>query len=224
MISWLKGKIINKWQISNKKGIVLNVSGCGYEIQLLQKHIDETINHDEAELWIHQINREDCTYLYGFIELKQRDLFRKIIGVNGIGPQIGMALLEDYEVSQFAKAIVNNELILLTKTQGVGRRIAERLIVELKNKLQNFIANSDQINNYSNKEEKDKFSEYIDEIYAILKSLGYEDNEIGETIGSITKKEKENHLLFDSLSQDAKAKLMDKHLKDILMLLSEKST
>ena len=67
------------------------------------------------------------------------DLFRKIISINGIGPQIGMALLEDLEVNQLVNAIENNESNLLTNTQGIGKRIAERLVVELKNKLQQLI-------------------------------------------------------------------------------------
>ena len=100
MISWLKGEIVHIWKISTKKGVVLNVGGVGYEIQLLPTQIEKEEYSDKLELWIHQIDREDGTSLYGFIEVNQRDLFREIISVNGIGPQIGMALLEDFEVSQ----------------------------------------------------------------------------------------------------------------------------
>ena len=135
MISWLKGQIINKWHISSKKGVVLNVGGVGYELQLLSKQISIIDTTNEIELWIHQINREDCTNLYGFKDINQRDLFRIIIGVNGIGPQIGMALLDDHKVYQLVEAIENNDLNLLIKSQGIGKRIAERLVVELKNKL-----------------------------------------------------------------------------------------
>ncbi len=119
MISWLKGKIIKKWYISTKKGVVLNVNGVGYEVNALLKHLSKIDNSNFQEFWIHQINREDGSTLYGFIDINQRDLFRKIISVNGIGPQIGMALLEDNEVSQFISAIQNNEINLLTRSQGV---------------------------------------------------------------------------------------------------------
>ena len=139
MISWLKGEIIHTWKISSKKGIVLNVGGVGYEIQLLPTQICKEEDSNKIELWIHQIDREDGTSLYGFIEVNQRNLFREIISVNGIGPQIGMALLEDFGVAQLVNAIENKESNLLTKTQGIGKRIAERLIVELRNKLQRFI-------------------------------------------------------------------------------------
>jgi len=224
MISWLKGEIVHIWQISTKKGVVLNVGGVGYEIQLLPKNICRAEDLNKIELWIHQIDREDGTNLYGFTEVNQRDLFREIISVNGIGPQIGIALLEDFEVAQLVNAIENKESNLLTKTQGIGKRIAERLIVELRNKLKRFIDSNET--NYNNKKEiePNQFSKYIDEIYLILNSLGYVDNEIKDSIKIITTNEKENSLLLNSLSGEEKTKLMDKHLKEILMKLSEKST
>ena len=224
MISWLKGEKVHTWKISSRKGVVLNVGGVGYEIQLLPKQIDKAEVLNEFELWIHQIDREDGTSLYGFIEVNQRDLFREIISVNGIGPQIGMAMLEEFEVPQLVNAIENKESNLLTKTQGIGKRIAERLIVELRNKLQRFTDNDKTIHSNKNDIEANQFSKYIDEIYLILNSLGYVDNEIKESIKIITINEKENSLLLNSSSAEEKAELMDKHLKEILMKLSEKST
>ena len=224
MISWLKGEKVHTWKISSRKGVVLNVGGVGYEIQLLPKQIDKAEVLNEFELWIHQIDREDGTSLYGFIEVNQRDLFREIISVNGIGPQIGMAMLEEFEVPQLVNAIENKESNLLTKTQGIGKRIAERLIVELRNKLQRFTDNDKTIHENKNDIEANQFSKYIDEIYLILNSLGYVDNEIKESIKIITNNEKENSLLLNSSSAEEKAELMDKHLKEILMKLSEKST
>ena len=224
MISWLKGEKVHTWKISSRKGVVLNVGGVGYEIQLLPKQIDKAEVLNEFELWIHQIDREDGTSLYGFIEVNQRDLFREIISVNGIGPQIGMAMLEEFEVPQLVNAIENKESNLLTKTQGIGKRIAERLIVELRNKLQRLTDNDKTIHENINDIEANQFSKYIDEIYLILNSLGYVDNEIKESIKIITINEKENSLLLNSSSAEEKAELMDKHLKEILMKLSEKST
>ena len=224
MISWLKGEKVHTWKISSRKGVVLNVGGVGYEIQLLPKQIDKAEVLNEFELWIHQIDREDGTSLYGFIEVNQRDLFREIISVNGIGPQIGMAMLEEFEVPQLVNAIENKESNLLTKTQGIGKRIAERLIVELRNKLQRFTDNDKTIHENKNDIEANQFSKYIDEIYLILNSLGYVDNEIKDSIKIITTNEKENSLLLNSLTAEERAEQMDKHLKEILMKLSEKST
>ena len=224
MISWLKGKIIQNWHLSSKKGVVLNVCGVGYEVQLLSKQIDNIDNPNVIEYWIHQINREDCTNLYGFKEINQRDLFRKIISVNGIGPQIGMALLEGFEVNQLVDAIEGSDLISLTRSQGIGKRIAERLVVELKNKLQQFAGNNEQNINNNKTNISNQFGKYIEEIKTFLNTLGYVDSEIKDSIKFLTTNEKENTLLINSLSAEEKTELMDKHLKEILIRLSQKST
>ncbi len=224
MISWLKGEIIHTWKISSKKGVVLNVGGVGYEIQILPSQISKIKDSNEIELWIHQIAREEGTSLYGFIDTNQRDLFREIISVNGIGPQIAIALLDEFEVAQLVNIIEYKESNLLTKTQGIGKRIAERLIVELRNKLHRFVDNNEITHDNKKDIEPNQFSKYIDEIYLILNSLGYVDNEIKDSIKIITTNEKENSILLNSLSAEEKAELMDKHLKEILMKLSEKST
>ena len=224
MISWLKGKIIQTWHQSSKGGIVLDVGGVGYEIQLLSKQIGTIDNANLKEYWIHQITREDHNKLYGFIEINQRDLFRKIITVNGIGPQIGMALLEDYEVKQLVNAIEENDLKLLTKSQGIGKRIAERLVVELKNKLNQFKGKIEKNIDYKETKICNNFATYLEEIKSILNSLGYMDNEIKESIKFITINEEENTLLISSLSAEAKTELMDKHLQEILVRLSQKGT
>ena len=224
MISWLKGKIIQNWHLSSKEGVVINVGGIGYEVQLLSKQIVNIDKKIDKEFWIHQINREDSSNLYGFNEVNQRDLFRTIITVNGIGPQIAMALLEDFEVNQLVNAIEENDLKLLTKSQGIGKRIAERLVVELKNKLLQFKGNKEPNINNIKTNKYNNFSQYLEEITSILNSLGYMDNEIENSINLITSEEKENTLLINSLSAVAKKELMDKHLKKILIRLSEKST
>ncbi len=224
MISWIKGQIIQNWNISSKKIVVLNVGGIGYEIQILSKEFGIIDNSKEIVFWIHQINREDSTNLYGFSEINQRDLFRKVISVNGIGPQIAMALLEDFDVRQLVEAIEENDLSLLTKSQGIGKRIAERLVVELKNKLTNFTGKDERLVNSDKKNISNQFANYVKEIKSILSSLGYMDNEINDSIEIITMNEKENTLLIHSLSEEARTELMDKHLKDILIRLSQKNT
>ena len=224
MISWLKGQIIQKWHLSSKKGVVINVGGIGYEVQLLSKQLNIIDHSILNEYWIHQINREDSSNLYGFKDIDQRDLFRKIISINGIGPQMGMALLEDFEVNQLVNAIEERDLKLLTESQGIGKRIAERLVVELKNKLNQFKDNKEINNDPQRKNTSYDFAKYIEEIKSILNSLGYMDNEIKDSIELITTNEKETILLINSLSAEAKTELMDKHLKKILIRLSQKST
>ncbi len=224
MISWLKGHVLHKWQQSSKKGIVLNVGGIGYEVQILSTQLNIIEIPNEIALWIHQINREEYTNLYGFQEISQRDLFRKIISVNGIGPQIGMALLEDNKVNDLVEAIEENDLKLLTQSQGIGKRIAERLVVDLKNKLKEFKNISELYKSCKHSKQSNNFKQYVEELLSTLNSLGYMDNEIKESIKFITMNEKTISLELNSLSAEDKSKLFDQHLKEILIRLSQKST
>ena len=222
MISWLKGQIIENWRISSKHGIVIACSGVGYEVQLLEKQLRLMDSSEIQEIWIHQINREDSINLYGFKQINQRDLFRQLISVSGIGPQIGMALLDDYEVEELTEAIKENNIKLLIKSQGVGKRIAERLVVELKNKLKLF--NTKEENNLKNQSQKnlEQYSPYLNEIKSILNSLGYLDNEIAHSLEILKIQEKTNLEIINGHSSEDKNNLMDKHLKEILTRLSKK--
>ena len=224
MISWLKGQIIKNWCSSSRKVAVIAVAGIGYEVQLLSKHMNSMDISIEQEIWIHQIEREDCTNLYGFIDIKQRDLFRKLITVNGIGAQIAIGLLDDLEVNQLVSAIEENDFNLLIKSQGVGKRIAERLVIELKNKLEQFTIQDNSISFNHNGQIPDQLLDYLDEIKSTLNSLGYLDKEIKDSINQIKIDDKYHLSLIDSLSPKEKTKLMDKHLKKILINLSQQST
>ena len=158
------------------------------------------------------------------LELNQRDLFRIIIAVNVIGPQIAMSLLEDLKVSIFVDAIEKNDLSILTRSQGVGKRIAERLVVELKNKLQQFKDNKVANNDDQNRILSNNLTKYHEEIKSILNSLGYMDNEIKEAIELITTNQNEIALISNATSGKEKDELMDRHLKEILIRLSQNST
>ena len=104
------------------------------------------------------------------------------------------------------------------------KRIAERLIVELRNKLQQFIDNKETYINNNKSNTSFYFEQYLDEIKSILNSLGYMESEIKDSIELITTNKKENTILINSLSAEEKTELMDKHLKKILLKLSQKST
>tara|TARA_Y100001968_G_scaffold101297_1_gene91197 strand:+ start:1430 stop:2104 length:675 start_codon:yes stop_codon:yes gene_type:complete len=224
MIGWLKGEIIQIWHLSSREGVVISVGGLGYEVQLLSKQISVIDNSKLIELWIHEINREECRNLYGFEEVTQRDLFRRIIGITGIGPQIALTLLEDHSVSELVEAIQQSDITLISKSKGIGKRIAERLVLELKNKLHEF-KNNNSITNEEIETKSSKYlTEYLEEIKSTLNSLGYLDNEIKASLDEIRTNEKNNIFLATNKSTEAKSELIDEHLKEILLRLSQKST
>ncbi len=190
MISWLQGQRIENWQQSQKQGIVLACSGIGYEIQLLPSYLSSICTVNELTLWIHQVKREDAEILYGFHTKVERDLFRILIGVSGVGPQTAMALLEESQVEGIVSAIIHEDICTLTKAQGVGKRTAERLSIELRHKLTEFNNITTDINSLESEKILDlPFKNFsINNLQETLQSLGYEDFEILRAIRAVTDK------------------------------------
>ncbi|MEB3172245.1 MAG: Holliday junction branch migration protein RuvA [Cyanobacteriota bacterium] len=137
MIGWLQGQVQDLWQQSNRCGVVLAVAGVGYEVQLTRRQFAALPSRGASlELHIHQAIREDGWWLFGFGDRQERDLFRELIAVSGVGPQVALALLAELEPQALVVAIVQADLRLLARAQGVGKRTAERLAVELRERLQ----------------------------------------------------------------------------------------
>jgi Holliday junction DNA helicase RuvA len=110
----------------------------GYEVQVplsLHGRWQGQLAPTAISLHIHHVQREDSAQLYGFEERRERDLFRLLISVNGVGPQVGLALLSALGFEELVEAILQADLARLSSAQGVGKRTAERLSVELRSKL-----------------------------------------------------------------------------------------
>ena len=173
MISWIRGEIIDKWIKAKKSYVLINCQGLGYEVQILEsstKDFDKNI----ITLWIHQIKREDSDFFFGFKDKEKRDFFRDLLQVKGIGPQIGMSLLNKYDLNQIFKSIVNKDKDLFNSIPGIGPKMTERLFLELKNKntvISEIIKDSSEKTN--NPELKKEFKNLIDDIDLALKSLSY---------------------------------------------------
>ena len=133
MISWIRGEIIDTWVKTKKFYVLINCQGLGYEVQILEslkKNLDKKI----VNLWVHQIKREDSDYLFGFKDKEKRDFFRDLLQVKGIGPQIGMSLLNKYNLNQIFNSVINKDKTLFNSVPGIGEKMTERLFLELKNK------------------------------------------------------------------------------------------
>ncbi|MDP8079031.1 Holliday junction branch migration protein RuvA [Phocoenobacter skyensis] len=131
MIGRLQGKIIEK----TPPEIVLDVQGVGYELLLpMTSFYDLPKVGEEVTLFTHLSIREDAHLLFGFSQKVDRTLFRALIKTNGVGPKLALAILSAMSVNDFATAVENEDIIKLTKIPGVGKKTAERLLVELKDK------------------------------------------------------------------------------------------
>lgn len=132
MIGRLQGLLLAK----EDNEILLDVQGVGYEVEvpastlvLLPDPGNNTV------LYTHFVVREDAQHLYGFIDLKERALFRLLIKVNGVGPKLALGVLSHMESGKFVSCVMNDDVNALVKLPGVGRKTAERLIIEMRDRL-----------------------------------------------------------------------------------------
>ena len=188
MIGWLQGQKVDAWQQGTRQGVVIACGGVGYEVQVTPRHLSQ-MGEDQSTfiLWIHQVQRDDGASLFGFPERRERDIFRILIGVNGVGPQVALALLEECQVAELIEAIVQGDLRKLCRAQGVGKRTAERLAVELRTKLAELsgsdpgmsLVDNGVIQSLQIKESS------LQELQTTLEALGYEDLEIRRAIRAV---------------------------------------
>lgn len=132
MIAQLVGIIVEKQSDS----LLIDVSGVGYEVMIsLTSFFDTPEIGAQIKLLTHFIVREDAQLLYGFTTHEERNLFRHLIKVNGIGPKLGLAILSGMTAAEFTQCVQKNDLKSLVALPGVGKKTAERIIIEIKDKL-----------------------------------------------------------------------------------------
>ncbi|WP_373538694.1 Holliday junction branch migration protein RuvA [Chamaesiphon sp.] len=136
MIGYLKGIAIQiQTPTSTRAILVLEVNQVGYELQVPQRMVLEVVPNSEIQVFTHQQVREDQISLYGFSTLAERDLFRQLISVSGVGASLAIALLDKLGLADTVSAIVTSNIQRLSTAPGVGKKTAERLALELRSKL-----------------------------------------------------------------------------------------
>jgi Holliday junction DNA helicase RuvA len=131
MIGMLRGKV---WEIQAER-LVVDVNGIGYILTVPYSLLAKSFPGQELIVYTHVIMRDNDLSLYGFSSLEEKQLFLKMLSVSGIGPKAAISLLSTFSVVQVENAIVNKDLNLLTKVPGIGKKTAQRLILELKEKI-----------------------------------------------------------------------------------------
>lgn len=132
MIGHLRGIILEK----QPPNVLIEVNGIGYEVAMPMTCFYELPNDGkEVIIFTHFVVREDAQLLYGFNQKQERALFRELIKVNGVGPKLALAILSGMSAQQFVDAVEQQEITTLVKLPGVGKKTAERLIIEMKDRL-----------------------------------------------------------------------------------------
>ncbi|ENA36791.1 MULTISPECIES: Holliday junction branch migration protein RuvA [Pseudomonas] len=131
MIGRLRGSLAEK----QPPHVIIDVNGVGYELEVPMTTLYRLPLLDEpVTLHTHLVVREDAHLLYGFFEKRERELFRELIRLNGVGPKLALALMSGFEVDELVRCVQAQDASALVKIPGVGKKTAERLLVELKDR------------------------------------------------------------------------------------------
>ncbi|HEC12232.1 MAG TPA: Holliday junction branch migration protein RuvA [Acidiferrobacteraceae bacterium] len=132
MIGQLRGTLL----VKQPPLLMLEVSGVGYELEApMTTFYDLPDSGSQVTLHTHLVVRDDAHLLYGFSRRPQRELFRSLLRVNGIGPRVALAILSGLSTEEFAACVTNEDVARLTQVPGIGRKTAERLIVEMRDRV-----------------------------------------------------------------------------------------
>lgn len=132
MIGRLRGTLLSKQPPS----LLVEVGGIGYEVEAPMSTIyDLPVVGKEVILLIHHAVKEDSVNLYGFLHESERTLFRQLLKVSGIGAKIALAVLSGVSTDHFARLVMAGDVVALTKIPGIGKKTAERIVVELRDRL-----------------------------------------------------------------------------------------
>jgi holliday junction DNA helicase RuvA len=175
MIGFLRGIIIKK----QPPLLLLDVQGVGYEIEAPMTTFYALPEADnEVEIFTHLVVRDDAHLLFGFATENERHLFRTLIKVNGVGAKMGLTILSGIEAEEFAKCVRDNDADRLVKLPGVGKKTAERLIVEMRDRLDGFAEFTATKNNTPVNINTDPVNEAV----SALIGLGYKPQEASKFV------------------------------------------
>ncbi len=208
MISWINGDLVDFWQTNQKFFVLINCQGLGYEIQILESFFlklkTNQISTKNITLWIKHIKKEDSDLLFGFTSKDQKNFFIEILSIRGVGSQIGIGILNKFSISEVINAIKKQDKKLICSVPGIGQKMSDRLILELKSKFKNEILSEEEKSKDEFKIMDPEINKMIEDLQLTLQSLSYKNKEINTILPIIIKQigplgKKENTLSFEKL-------------------------
>ena len=208
MISWITGELVEFWQNNQKFFVLINCQGLGYEIQILESFFlklkTNKISNKNITLWIKHIKKEDTDLLFGFTSKDQKNFFIEILNIRGIGSQIGMGLLNKFSISEVINAIKTQNKKLIVSVPGIGQKMTDRLILELKTKFKNELKIEEEKNKDEFLIDNTEINRMLGDLHLTLKSLNYTKKEISNILPILNKEtdvllKKEKKVSFENL-------------------------
>ncbi len=208
MISWINGELIELWQTNQKFFVLINCQGLGYEIQILESFFlklkTNQISNKKITLWLKHIKKEDSDLLFGFTSKEQKNFFIEILSIRGVGSQIGMGILNKFSIAEVINAIKTQNKKLICSVPGIGQKMSDRLILELKNKFKSEIQFEEEKENDKFEIKDPEINKMIEDLQLTLQSLNYKNKEIKTILPIIINEvdflaKKESNLSFENL-------------------------
>lgn len=178
MISYLTGTILHK---DIKYVVLMTTGGVGYKVYTTLETLGQNSTGQAVELWIHTVVREDALDLYGFSNKRSLNFFELLLTISGIGPKSALGILSATTVDSIIEAITTGESAYLTKIAGIGKKVVEKIILELKGKIGDNFGDSSDTSKVGNAD--------VDALEA-LKSLGYTHKEAKDALDDVSSKVK----------------------------------
>lgn len=173
MIYYIKGILSDILE----DAIIIEAAGIGYHVLLPSSYKKELPEiGSNIKIFTYHHVREDQELLFGFLNEQQKQFFLKLTSVSGVGPKVGIKILSEMTITELAHAILGNKISTLVSLPGVGKKMAERLIIELKDKLDILPSSTSPLSRLDNA--------YLDDLSLALKTLGYSKEEITKAISN----------------------------------------
>lgn len=205
MIGRLKGSLIEK----QAPHLMVDVNGVGYELlaPLTTFYVMPSLG-EQVVLYTHLVVREDAHLLYGFSSTAERSVFRHLIKVNGVGPKVALAILSGMSVDEFLKCVHDNDVAGLTRLPGVGKKTAERLVVEMRDRLQELAGIVNAKTQYVPRLQGEiPYSDAAADALSALVALGYKPNEASAMIRAVNTKSLTSEEIIRQALQQAAARV-----------------
>ena len=208
MISWINGDLVELWQTNQKFFILINCQGLGYEIQILESFFlklkTNQISNKNITLWIKHIKKEDSDLLFGFTSKEQKNFFIEILSIRGVGSQISMGILNKFSINEVINAIKTQNKKLICSVPGIGQKMSDRLILELKSKFKSEILFEEEKCKDELEVKDPEINKMMEDLQLTLNSLNYTKNEIKNILPIIIKEteglaKKEKKTSFENL-------------------------
>ena len=192
MYDYISGKLVNKNITSKDKTITVECNGIGYLINFNERNLAQVGNiGSDVKIYVALIHKEDSMSLCGFLTKEERDIFNILQSVSGVGIKVALVLLNEFSTVELISAVIKEDAKLISRAKGVGTKMAQKIVIELKDKLLNW-QNTVQLD-FSDIKETNIKDDVIEEVTSVLASLGYTAEEIKNGIKNCVSKAKSNN-------------------------------